>query len=60
MSMSYRYGVEWIALNDEPECMDVEEVAGFISVCLLADLAHKDRHDVARAVVKYRERENKA
>lgn len=53
---SYRYGVRWIAENDEAECMDVEEVAGFISTLLLADLFGKDPDEVARAIVKARRR----
>ena len=48
---SYRFGVEWIALNDNPDhhsewgsfMLQVEEVAGYISVALLADLFGKDR-----------------
>jgi hypothetical protein len=35
---SYRFGVRWIAENDEPESVDVEEVAGYVSTLLLADL----------------------
>lgn len=51
---SYRYGIEWIALNDEEDVLDVEEVAGFISTSLLADLFGKDPVEVATAIVRYR------
>lgn len=53
---SYRYGVAWIARNDEPEDRDVENVAGYISTTLLADLFGKDQDVVAADVVRYRER----
>ena len=51
---SYRLGVEWIALNDEPADCDVDNVASYISTCLLADLFGKDTAQVAAAVVRYR------
>lgn len=51
---SYRQGVEWIALNDEPNDLDPENIAGYISTLLLADLFHKDPLDVARAIVRKR------
>ena len=35
---SYRAGVYWIAMNDEPGEGSQEVVAGFISTLLLADL----------------------
>lgn len=53
---SYRKGIEWIALNDEPDDRDAENVAGYISTILLSDLFGKDPDDVARDVVRYRER----
>ena len=46
--------VQWIALNDESTCHDVEEMAEMISVMLVADLYDKDPIDVARAVVGHR------
>lgn len=52
---SYRHGVSWIALNDDPDDLDVESVAGYISTSLVADLFDKDPLDVARDVVRYRE-----
>jgi len=50
----YRFGVMWIALNDEPLDMDVDSVAGFISTLLLADLHEKDPKVVAQDIIKYR------
>ena len=51
---SYREGVSWIAGNDEPSDLDVRNVAGLISVCLLADLFAKTTFDVALDVVNAR------
>jgi len=53
---SYRVGVAWIALNDEPEDLDASNVAGYISTTLLADLFDKDPEKVGEDVVRYRER----
>ena len=53
---SYRMGVRWIALNDEPTETEMEWVQGFISVCLLADLFGKSTAEVARDVLRYREK----
>jgi hypothetical protein len=50
----YRFGIEWIALNDEPAEVDASEVASLISVCLLADLFGKTTEEVAKAVVRIR------
>lgn len=55
----YRFGVSWIAENDDPASSDaenVEELRGLISVMLLADLFGKEPEDVARDVAKYRAR----
>lgn len=51
---SYRRGVAWIALNDEPTETDGETVAGQISVLLLADLFEKEAEVVAAAILRYR------
>ncbi len=54
---SYRYGVSWIALNDDPGSIDayqLDTVFNMISVCLLADLFGKDAEDVAKDVIAYR------
>lgn len=53
---SYRTGVEWIAHNDEPEDTDVENVAGYISTLLLADLFREDPAVVADHIVRLREK----
>lgn len=57
---SYREGVAWIALNDDPassDALNAEELQGLISVALLADLFGKDQLEVAKAVVAYRKKE---
>lgn len=56
---SYRAGVAWIAWNDsagEADALVPEDVAGLISVGLLADLFGKDTLDVAKDIVHYREK----
>lgn len=52
----YDLAVEWIALNDEPGERDVAVVDSLISVVLVADLWHVSPADVARDVVRFRER----
>lgn len=56
MRASYRKGVEIIALNDEPGDMDVTSVASFTTVGLLADLFGKTTEEVAKDVVRFREK----
>jgi len=51
---SYRFGVAWIAENDEPLERDVDQIDGFVSTLLLADLFGKDPAVVARDVLRYR------
>lgn len=53
-SNGYRYGVKWIALNDEPLDENVDSVAGYISTLLLADLFNKVPRVVAEDIVKFR------
>lgn len=51
----YRFGVEWIAINDEGASNDsVEVIEGYPSVCLLADLFDKSQAKVAQDVLKVR------
>lgn len=50
----YRFGVAWIAANDETADLDVESVAGFVSTLLLADLFNKEPAKVARDIIKIR------
>ncbi|MBI41243.1 MAG: hypothetical protein CMF59_16730 [Leptospiraceae bacterium] len=52
----YRAAIKWIAENDESSCRDAEEMENLISVSLVSDLFGKQNHEVAEAVVRYRER----
>lgn len=54
MRASYRKGVQWIAENDDPCCVQQEDVAEMISTLLLADLFGKSPHAVAHDIVQYR------
>jgi hypothetical protein len=51
---SYRFGVEWIAENDEWAETDPQEIAGFISTLLLADLFGKHPLNVAQDIATLR------
>lgn len=53
---SYRDGLEWIALNDEPGELDWEPVSGSISTILLADLFGLDPEVTAQQIVDLRKR----
>lgn len=51
----YRFGVAWIAENDNPgDNEGVDQVAGYVSVLLLADLFGKEPERVAQDIVRYR------
>lgn len=50
----YKFGVQWIADNDEPTLCDVEDLLGLPSLVLLADLFGKEPEIVARDVVRAR------
>lgn len=54
---SYRNGVDWIAMNDEPEDLDPDSVAGYISTLLLADLFGKPASEVAHDIIRVREKD---
>lgn len=56
---SYREGVAWIAANDEPMSRSAEEIAGFISSLLLADLFHVEPARVGADVLRLRVRQDK-
>lgn len=56
---SYRRGVECIALNDEPDDLDVEDVQHYVSVGVLAAAFGKEPIEVARSVVNLRKRARK-
>lgn len=47
-------GVAWIAGNDEPEDLNAESVAEYISTTLLADIFGLPAEGVGRDVVEYR------
>jgi hypothetical protein len=51
---SYREGVAWIAFNDDPENLNPEEVAYYISSLLLSDLFDVEPERVGRDVVRKR------
>ena len=54
---SYRFGIWWIAQNDNAGDNDgIEDIACYISVKLLADLFGKDEIDVASDVFKHRKK----
>jgi len=55
---SYREGIEIIALNDEPTILDVEEMIGFPSVMLLAELFGVTQEKVAGDIIKFRRRQS--
>lgn len=54
MAGSYKRGVEFIALNDEPEDEDPESVQYYVSTLTLAATFDKAADVVAKDVVKYR------
>ena len=56
---SYRFGVEWIALNDsagDDDALIPERVAELVTTGLLADLFGKDTAQVGRDIVRCRKR----
>lgn len=57
MRQGYRFGVSWIAMNDEPSCLDFDAISEMISVMLLADLFGKDPLQVAKDIIKFRTRQ---
>lgn len=54
---SYRFGVQWIALNDNPGENEPEEMNGYVSVALLADLFGIHPERVVKDVLAYRQNE---
>lgn len=52
----YRTFIEWIAVNDEPTCLDLETVHEQISVHLIADGFAVPATDVALDVIEERRR----
>lgn len=51
----YRDGVDWIAANDNPaDCDEINGVAGYISVLMLADIFGKEPERVAADILAVR------
>jgi hypothetical protein len=53
-SPKYRYGVQWIADNDEPSELDLDAISGYISTLLLADMFGLDEPSVASDILDVR------
>jgi len=51
---SYRKGVAYIALNDEPMILSAEEMQGYASVHVLGEAFDKTNEKVAQDVIDYR------
>ena len=52
---SYKFGIAWIALNDNPGDEEgLEAVSGYISTALLADLFGVDQKTVGQDVMNFR------
>lgn len=45
---------QWIALNDDPAEMDVETIAGSLTVVMAADIFNRDADEIARHIVTLR------
>lgn len=58
-SKGYRYGVAWIANEDDPDETDLLTISESIPVALLADLFGKTPADVAEDIVRYRVKQEK-
>jgi len=56
MRKGYKFGVAWIAANDNADALDWVEVATYISTLLLADLFDKSPNRVTKDIVAYREK----
>jgi hypothetical protein len=57
--VSLRAAVEWIAYNDEAAELDVDVIAGQISVVMAADLFSVPAERIARRVVRIRQAEGR-
>jgi hypothetical protein len=51
---SFKKACEWIALNDEPEELEVEAVEGYLSTQLVADIFGRHSDEVALKIVRIR------
>lgn len=54
-----RYAATWIALNDDTDVTDAEEIAGFVSVILAADMLGVSPTTVGNAIAEMRATWNK-
>jgi len=56
-----KFAIAWIAENDNAGMRDnVEDIAGYVTVCLVADLFGKSTADIAERVYTYRQNRNQA
>jgi len=46
---------DWIADNDDPECLDVDTITGLTTVCLISDLTGVTQEEIAAHIVFLRE-----
>lgn len=53
---SYKQAIEYIALNDEPTIRDAEEMTGYATVQLVAEIFDITSQRVAGDVIRFRER----
>lgn len=61
--MSYRKAIQWIALNDEngaPERLDPTFNGDLVTACMVRDVYGKDAHEVGWAIVRERQRNDRA
>lgn len=56
--VSLKRFVEWIALNDEPDELNVEAIQCSISVAMISDLFGVKSEVLAEKIIKIRENEN--
>lgn len=53
-SKGYWYAVTWIAYNDDGITLDTEQIEGYITTMLVADLYGREPWEVALDVIKIR------
>lgn len=51
---SYRDGVDFIAMNDEPHDLDVEQIASYTTVVLMAQLFGTTEEKIAADILRIR------
>ncbi len=52
---SYRHAIDWVAWNDDPETLEAEDIRGYISTLLVADLFGVEPERVALDIAEKRE-----